>query len=772
MDFSKILSIASANQGLSAIPKRYSLTVGPPKKDPKVKGVQSDAVKAFLRRKEEEEKRKALGEKRKKEELLAKRVELKHDKKARAMASRTKDNFQGYNGIPIEENPPKRKRRTKAEMEEERRRMRMERESQVTDEEGYNNYQIDSEEEEEQEEQEDKEQEEQEESISEPASEPEPESESDSESEPEPEPVREPEKPALKKTPQSKPMNFMDLLKLAEKKQFEPVELKTVKRAEDRPRTAEELRELEYLERRKKLEKDTSHLKNSNSVKESKHVKPVRNSEEKQTSAKTNSSSSSVSDKKSKHLPTTQKPSGSPSIKSSESFKTKVEQGGSVKHSLNAKSEKSQIEKVRINEVGKKSEASPVPARSKVAVSSGIQKAVATKDINQRKTVSSSPFSKTNTGSSSGSGASSSLHRTGPSGHVSKSGVANSVNFSKSGGSLHPRSEKNIPVRPGSNALGHDHHENTTKSKSGIGAVTKSDSSIRSGHGQQKPAKMVSGHSGHSAHSMQGSGPVRPESHTKSKSDSSLPGRQGGSAPPRSGNTVMSAPARSDNNAKLKSGNPFPIRPGSNTSIRPESTAKSGPGQHLNHSKLKPGSSASGHPKTGAPARPGSTVTSGPGRPNNLTSKPKCTVVSETISSKNFVAKPNSGSMSGMRAPPAGHRPMMRPPVPSMPPININYKRRIDEEDEYDSEMDDFIDDEGEPQEEISRHIREIFGYDRNRYKDESDYALKYMETSFREQQKEEARSLRLGILEDQEEIRREEEELKRKAMKAKKRKL
>ncbi|KAJ7344396.1 hypothetical protein JRQ81_000346 [Phrynocephalus forsythii] len=73
MDFHRILMVASEQQGLSAVPKRYSLAVGPPKKDPKVKGVHSAAVQAFLKRQEEEQKRKALEEKRKKEELLAKR---------------------------------------------------------------------------------------------------------------------------------------------------------------------------------------------------------------------------------------------------------------------------------------------------------------------------------------------------------------------------------------------------------------------------------------------------------------------------------------------------------------------------------------------------------------------------------------------------------------------------------------------------------------------------------------------------------------------------
>src|SRR3712207_8336250 len=45
---------------------------------------------------------------RSKEELVKKRIELKHDKKARAMAKRTKDNFHGYNGIPVEEKSKKR----------------------------------------------------------------------------------------------------------------------------------------------------------------------------------------------------------------------------------------------------------------------------------------------------------------------------------------------------------------------------------------------------------------------------------------------------------------------------------------------------------------------------------------------------------------------------------------------------------------------------------------------------------------------------------------
>jgi protein SPT2 len=39
---------------------------------------------------------------------VKKQIELKHDKKARAVAKRTKDNFHGYSGIPTEEKPKKR----------------------------------------------------------------------------------------------------------------------------------------------------------------------------------------------------------------------------------------------------------------------------------------------------------------------------------------------------------------------------------------------------------------------------------------------------------------------------------------------------------------------------------------------------------------------------------------------------------------------------------------------------------------------------------------
>ncbi|KAK3104147.1 hypothetical protein FSP39_024814 [Pinctada imbricata] len=105
-------------------------------------------------------------------------------------------------------------------------------------------------------------------------------------------------------------------------------------------------------------------------------------------------------------------------------------------------------------------------------------------------------------------------------------------------------------------------------------------------------------------------------------------------------------------------------------------------------------------------------------------------------------------------------------------------RRRVEsysDESEYDEDMEGFIEDEASDVEEVgetdySAHIRQIFGYDRRKFRYESDHEIKNMETNFREQMKEEARSARLGLMEDLEDIKREEEEMKRK-MQAKKRK-
>lgn len=96
-----------------------------------------------------------------------------------------------------------------------------------------------------------------------------------------------------------------------------------------------------------------------------------------------------------------------------------------------------------------------------------------------------------------------------------------------------------------------------------------------------------------------------------------------------------------------------------------------------------------------------------------------------------------------------------------------NYIESEEDDEEYEDEeddMDDFIDD--TPQSanlDYSKHIREIFGYDRSRFQDDDDDEA--MESSYAEQMKEEVRSARIGLKEDIEDMKREEEELRQKQM-------
>merc|ERR1712018_4486 len=93
---------------------------------------------------------------------------------------------------------------------------------------------------------------------------------------------------------------------------------------------------------------------------------------------------------------------------------------------------------------------------------------------------------------------------------------------------------------------------------------------------------------------------------------------------------------------------------------------------------------------------------------------------------------------------------------------------RIESDSEYDSEMDDFIDD-SDAKIDISAEIRNIFGYDRRKFRDEADFDDRSMENNrFADVMKEEARSARIGKMEDLEDMKREEEEKRRKMMKKK----
>ncbi|NXE67824.1 SPT2 protein, partial [Calcarius ornatus] len=673
-----------------SLQKRYSLAVGPPKKVPKVKGVESAAVQAFLRRQEEEKRKKALEERRKKEQLLARRIELKHDRKARAMASRTKDNFYGYNGVPIDEKSKKRRACENVAQAPEA--------EYATDDETEQLEYSQTESEHEQEEYEEK-------------------------------PSKAAVKPKAPPKSAPAPLNFAELLRLAEKKQYEPVEIKPVKKVEERPRTAEELREREFLGRKnkkvemcKKSEKEikptgiSSSSKKLSSQKASVNTKLNKSSVDKHSTSKSSLSLSMGSiDKKSKAPALTEKhPRSSSSSRLDQMEKTS--QNGSLKSSTG-----SSYNKLPVNGIRKSGSSSQVPPSKPTA--NGAQRMPSVKESSLKKPAHEKP------------GKPAALQH----------GI--NSNAKRSGSSL----GKGGPGHPGGG------------SSAGLGR-----SSSNSGVGLGRPGSGLSSGPGRLG-SSSATGPGRPGS-----SSSTGPGRPGGGSgtgpgrPTGSSSTGPGRPGSSSGVGLKRPGGSLatgPGRPGSSTNIgpgRPGSSLGTGPG--------RPGIS----PSTGA-RQPGSSLGTGPGRPGISTSagaarpgggpagKPKCTVVSETISSKNLVTRPSNGQMNGMRPFP-GRRPVLHPQGLGRPPIS--YKRQIeddDDDDEYDSEMDDFIEDEGEPQEEISKHIREIFGYDRKRYKDESDYALRYMESSWREQQKEEARSLRLGVQEDLEELRREEEELKRK---------
>ncbi|NWZ66777.1 SPT2 protein, partial [Acrocephalus arundinaceus] len=664
-----------------SLQKRYSLAVGPPKKVPKVKGVESAAVQAFLRRQEEEKRKKALEERRKKEQLLARRIELKHDRKARAMASRTKDNFYGYNGVSVEEKPKKRRVCENVAQAPEA--------EYATEDETEQLEYSQTESEHEQEEYEEK-------------------------------PSKAAVKPKAPPKSAPAPLNFAELLRLAEKKQYEPVEIKPVKKVEERPRTAEELREREFLGRKnkkvemhKKSEKEikptgiSSSSKKLPSQKASVNTKLNKSSVDKHSTSKTNLSLSMGGiDKKSKAPALTEKHPRSLSSSRLDQME-KNSQNGSLKSSTG-----NSHNKLPVNGIRKSGSSSRTPPSKPMA--NGAQKMLSEKESSLKKSAHENP------------------------GKPAVLQPGSNSNAKRSGSSL----GKGGPGHPGGG------------SSAGLGQ-----SSSNSGVGPGRPGRGLS------------SGPGQPGS-----SSATGPGRSGsgsGVGPGRPMSSSSTGPGRPGSNSGMGLKRPGgslgigPGRPGSSTNIgpgRPGSSLGTGPG--------RPGIS----PSTGA-KRPGSILGTGPGRPGISTSagparpgsssgtavKPKCTVVSETISSKNLVTRPSNGQMNGMKPFP-GRRPVLHPRGLGKPPVS--YKRQIeddDDDDDYDSEMDDFIEDEGESQEEISKHIREIFGYDRKRYKDESDYALRYMESSWREQQKEEARSLRLGVQEDLEELRREEEQLKRK---------
>ncbi|XP_078076709.1 protein SPT2 homolog [Mustelus asterias] len=789
MDFSSVLNKASENRVDAQATKRYSLSVKPLKKQTQVKGVQSAAVQAFLKRKEEEVKNKDLEDRRKKAELIAKRVALKHDRKARAMATRTKDNFRGYDGVPVEQ---KSKKKTSDDEEKDQR---------MDDSNDEDYYNVGAQAEDEMSEVEDSDEfgedwdERQQYTEPEipvkrlkrqhrepeiPSKEPKRQHREPEVSTEEPEQFcREVKKPKVPKKPPSAPMNFSELLKLAEKKQFEPVALKPVKKVEEKLYTAEELKEMEFLERKRQKHNDkrksekevtfshpASSSRKESSTKDSKSTKLVRDSGDKLVSSREGSSVHGINKK-----PKNEKPPSSVSYKAPAQEKSRS--SGGVGHSV-PKTSSNNGGKTVLNSSNKSGTDSQTPSKGLKPGSNGTHSALSSKNSQKRldqstssKKIDSSSTRHERTGGSNPSH-SKNVSSSAPERSKSSSGL-NQKHKSSSGNSDQPRSSN----------LGQQRSKGLVSSgnsrPSSAGGICSTHPKVASNSGPPKHKNASSSGSVQSK-SRSASGSVRPAGSGSVRPAGSGSVRPAGSGSVRPAGSGSVRPAGSGSVRPAGSGSVRPagsgsVRPAGSGSVRP---AGSGSVRPAGSGSVRPAGSGSVRPAGSGSVRPGNS--SVPGQPGSGVGvpKPKCTVVAETISSKNFPSRPSNGQMSNMRSAPPGYRPMARPPVTAAR-SPISYGRRpvgYDEESDYDSEMDDFIDDAGESQDEISKHIKDIFGYDRRKYRDESDYALRYMESSWKEQQKEEAKSLHLGIMEDAEELRKEEEELKRKKLKVKKQQL
>ncbi|XP_046395694.1 protein SPT2 homolog [Ischnura elegans] len=177
------------------------------------------------------------------------------------------------------------------------------------------------------------------------------------------------------------------------------------------------------------------------------------------------------------------------------------------------------------------------------------------------------------------------------------------------------------------------------------------------------------------------------------------------------------------------------------------------------------------NPPAQRPSNPGAPVKQAPGKPS--ANRP------QQMGSQGSSRDPQRGPPPQDRRPVGRgevRRPMMAPDrgppggrfLPSGRPrpqeMRRPAKRRIESDDEYDSELDDFIDDGPEEGEDYSKYIKEIFGYDKSRYTyvDEEDED-ECMESNFAQQMKEEFVSTKLGIMEDLEDIKKEQMEKKKK---------
>ncbi|XP_068411922.1 protein SPT2 homolog isoform X2 [Eschrichtius robustus] len=643
------------------------------------------------------------------------------------MAKRTKDNFHGYNGIPVEEKSKKRQAMQTHTSQGTDQEFEMEEEDEFLE---YNQ------------------------------------AESEQEYEEEQEPPKAESKPKVPLKSAPPLMNFNDLLRLAEKKQYEPVEIKVVKKTEERPMTAEELREREFLEqkRRKRKPETDARLPPTRKVpsqKESVGTKLSKGSGDMHPSSK--GTPLPYAEKKSRPSTANEKHLHLSSSKSMPGERTKVVSGSCAQplpcegrdrpvfngagkpHSSTCSPSipKTSAKGTPKSATEHKAKKSPHPSRSRPGPMVTPHDKAKSPGVRQPGSSSSSAPGRPSTGTARPTVSSGPVPRR-------QNGSSNSGPERSVSGTRKPTSDLNPPGR-------------TVSGTSGLGRPAGSSGcSERPTSGSGGSGRPVGSSGGLGRPMGSSGGPGRP---VGSSGGLGRPvGSSGGPGRPVGSSGGLGRPMGSSGGPGRPVSSPHDLRRPVSGSGAPRRSVN-GPGRSVVPAGQTVSSSGPGRPVSSF--APGQTVsTSGPSL------KPKCTVVSETISSKNIISRSSNGQMNGMKPSLSGYR---SAPGPQRLPSPGSYKRQREyeeeeDDDEYDSEMEDFIEDEGEPQEEISKHIREIFGYDRKKYKDESDYALRYMESSWKEQQKEEAKSLRLGMQEDLDEMRREEEEMKRrKAKKLKK---
>ncbi|XP_041762219.1 protein SPT2 homolog [Anopheles merus] len=311
------------------------------------------------------------------------------------------------------------------------------------------------------------------------------------------------------------------------------------------------------------------------------------------------------------------------------------------------------------------------------------------------------------------------------------------------------RNEAGEPAKPGEKGLTGPPPAATGEPKAKLSSSTKTTSSSTSGLTNGKVASS----------GVPRASPATPAVPAARTSKPGAPSTAGAAPPPKA-----SAPAPAVNGKSSAA----PSKPSSMSSTavksKPTTTAASARPQS---------SSAGSKPSASGTSRQPSTATSSA---SSAAARPAPQQQQQAKRPPEPVAKTRQFPPPDVRrGPPVAKRPGAGPPTmgggrphPGAGGGPGKKRRIIDSDSEYDSEMDDFIDD-GDCEEDYSSAIKEIFGYDKSRYRHEAyDDEDDNMESSYAQQMREEYISKKIGLMEDLEDMRMEEEEKRRKTVKKK----